>query len=62
MESDNTQNQIDSQISTPKHKGNITIYPAIPLEKLRSHQTYKIRTAAYVRVSTDSEQQEGSFV
>ena len=46
----------------PEQKGNITIYPAVPVEMLRIAHGRKIRAAAYVRVSTDSTQQEGSLV
>jgi len=46
---------------TPEQKGNITIFPAVPAEMLRTGRGHKIRTAAYVRVSTDSIQQEGSL-
>ena len=46
----------------PEQKGNVTIYPAVPVEMLRTAHGRKIRAAAYVRVSTDSMQQEGSLV
>jgi len=46
----------------PEQKGNVTIYPAAPIETLRTAHGRKIRAAAYVRVSTDSIQQEGSLV
>ena len=47
---------------TPEQKGNITVYPAAPAEKLRIVRGDKTKAAAYVRVSTDSIQQEGSLV
>ena len=47
---------------TPEQKGNVTIYPAVPAEMLRTAHGCKIRTAAYARVSTDSTQQEGSLI
>ena len=47
---------------TPEQKGNVTIYPAVSVEVLRTAHGRKIRAAAYVRVSTDSAQQEGSLV
>ena len=43
----------------PVQKGNVTIYPAVPAEMLRTARRGKTKTAAYVRVSTDSVQQEG---
>ena len=46
---------------TPEQKGNVTIYPALPAEMLRATRSGKIKAAAYVRVSTDSVQQETSF-
>jgi hypothetical protein len=46
---------------TPEHKGNVTIYPALPAEMLRTTRGGKIKVAAYVRVSTDSVQQETSL-
>jgi len=45
----------------PEQRGNVTIYPAAPLETLRAAHGRKIKAAAYVRVSTDSIQQEGSL-
>ena len=47
---------------TPEQKGNVTIYPAVSVEVLRTAHGRKIRAAAYVRVSTDSAQQEGALV
>jgi len=48
---------------TQEQKGNVTIYPAAPVEKLRiARGEGKTKVAAYVRVSTDSTQQEGSLV
>ena len=48
---------------TPEQRGNVTIYPAAPVEKLRiARGEGKTKVAAYVRVSTDSTQQEGSLV
>ena len=46
---------------TPVQKGNVTIFPPAPPETSGSRCGRKIRTAAYVRVSTDSTQQEGSL-
>jgi len=46
---------------TPIQKGNVTIYPALPPEMLRATRVGKTKVAAYVRVSTDSTQQEGSL-
>ena len=40
----------------------MTIYPAAPAEMLRASRGRKTRAAAYVRVSTDSVQQEGSLI
>jgi DNA invertase Pin-like site-specific DNA recombinase len=52
-----------SAFGTPEQKGNVTIYPAAPAEKLRFVRGEgKTKVAAYVRVSTDSAQQEGSLV
>lgn len=47
---------------TPEQKGNVTIYPAAPPEMLRATYGRKKRTAAYVRVSTDTIEQEGSLI
>ena len=48
---------------TPEQKGNVTIYPAAPAEKLRiARGEGKTKVAAYIRVSTDSVQQEGSLI
>ena len=47
---------------TPQQKGNVTVYPAVPIEMLRTTHGRRIRTVAYVRVSTDSVQQEGSLI
>jgi len=46
---------------TPIQKGNLTIYPALPPELLRATRVGKTKVAAYVRVSTDSIQQESSL-
>ena len=46
---------------TPEQKGNVTIYPAVPAEQLRIARIGKTKVAAYVRVSTDSAQQESSL-
>ncbi len=46
----------------PEQNGNLTIYPATPAEKLRFIRGCKTKVAAYVRVSTDSTQQEGSLI
>jgi len=52
-----------SAFGTPEQKGNVTIYPAAPAEKLRLVRgESKTKVAAYVRVSTDSTQQEGSLI
>ena len=51
-----------SPFRTPIQEGNLTIYPALPAEMLRATYGRKTRTAAYVRVSTDSIQQETSLV
>ena len=59
--SNNTTAQKTS-FGTPEQRGNVTIYPALPSEMLRVARGQKLRTAAYVRVSTDSIQQEGSLV
>lgn len=40
----------------------MTIFPAVPVDVLRTARREKLRTAAYVRVSTDSTGQEGSLV
>ncbi|MDR1180809.1 MAG: recombinase family protein [Bacteroidales bacterium] len=47
---------------TPEQKGNVTIYPAVPAEILKTAREHKTRAAAYVRVSTDSTGQEGSLI
>ena len=47
---------------TPIQKGNVTIYPAVPAEMLRFARIGKIKAAAYVRVSTDSVEQESSLL
>jgi len=46
----------------PEQKGNVTVYPAVSAETLRAARGHKTRAAAYVRVSTDSIQQETSLV
>ena len=46
----------------PIQKGNITVYPEAPVGMLRAVRSKRLRTAAYVRVSTDSAQQEGSLI
>jgi len=50
-----------TSFGTPEQKGNVTVYPAAPAEVLRAARGRKTRAAAYVRVSTDSVQQEGSL-
>ncbi len=50
-----------SSFGTPEQRGNVTVYPAAPVEVLRAARRAKLRAAAYVRVSTDSVQQEGSL-
>ena len=50
-----------SLFGTSEQKGNVTIYPAVPIETLRTVHRCKPKVAAYVRVSTDSTQQEGSL-
>lgn len=52
----------NTSFGSPLQKGNVTIYPAVPPEILRASRSHKIRTAAYVRVSTDSAAQEGSLL
>ncbi|MDR0748861.1 MAG: recombinase family protein [Tannerellaceae bacterium] len=51
-----------TSFGTPEQKGNVTIYPAVPAEKLKAARGHKMRVAAYVRVSTDSTGQEGSLI
>ena len=51
-----------ASFGNPVQEGNVTIYPALPAEMLKSTYGRKIRTAAYVRVSTDSIQQETSLI
>jgi DNA invertase Pin-like site-specific DNA recombinase len=51
-----------TSFGAPEQKGNVTIYPAVPAEILRTARGYKMRVAAYVRVSTDSAGQEGSLI
>jgi len=46
---------------TPEQRGNVTIYPADPAGVLKAERGEKTKAAAYVRVSTDSTQQEGSL-
>ena len=50
-----------ASFGTPEQKGNVTIYPALPAEMLRVARGNKTKAAAYVRVSTDSAEQEGSL-
>ena len=45
----------------PEQKGNVTIYPAVSSEVLRTAIGRKLRVAAYVRVSTDTIQQDTSL-
>lgn len=52
----------NTSFGTPEQRGNVTIYPAVPKEKLRTARGNKARAAAYVRVSTDSAGQEGSLI
>jgi DNA invertase Pin-like site-specific DNA recombinase len=54
-------NNNKTSFGTPEQRGNVTIYPALPAEMLRATRRGKIKTAAYVRVSTDSVQQETSL-
>jgi DNA invertase Pin-like site-specific DNA recombinase len=49
-------------LKTSEQRGNVTVYPALPAEMLRASRGGKKRVAAYVRVSTDSLQQETSLV
>ena len=51
-----------TSFGTPEQKGNVTIFPAVPAEMLKTARGGKPRVAAYVRVSTDSIQQEGSLI
>ena len=51
-----------TSFGTPEQKGSVTIYPALPAEMLRATHGGKKKVAAYVRVSTDSVQQETSLV
>jgi DNA invertase Pin-like site-specific DNA recombinase len=51
-----------TSFGTPVQKGNVTIYPAAPVEILKAASGHKTRVAAYVRVSTDSAGQEGSLI
>jgi len=50
-----------ASFGTPEQNGNVTIYPPAPPEKLKASRENKRKTAAYVRVSTDSTQQESSL-
>jgi DNA invertase Pin-like site-specific DNA recombinase len=50
-----------TSFGTPEQRGNVTIYPALPAEMLRAARGGKAKVAAYVRVSTDSVQQETSL-
>ena len=58
----NTSTIKKATFGTPEQRGNVTIYPALPAEILRTTRGRKIRTAAYTRVSTDSTQQESSLI
>ena len=49
------------QFGIPEQRGNVTVYPAVSVEKLRTARRGKTKVAAYVRVSTDSVQQEISL-
>jgi DNA invertase Pin-like site-specific DNA recombinase len=51
-----------SPFGVPIKEGNVTIYPAIPAEMRNATRRGKIRVAAYVRVSTDSAEQESSLI
>jgi len=51
-----------NSFGTPEQRGNVTVYPAASDGMLRPTYGRKIRTAAYVRVSTDTIQQEGSLI
>jgi len=54
-------NMTASAFGTPEQKGNVTVYPAAPPGALKAARGRKTRAAAYVRVSTDSTQQESSL-
>ena len=58
----NTSTIKKASFGIPEQRGNVTIYPALPAEILRTTRGRKIRTAAYTRVSTDSTQQEASLI
>jgi len=55
-------NSNKTSFGTPEQKGNVTIFPAVPADMMRAARGHKLRVAAYVRVSTDSIQQEGSLI
>ena len=57
----NNMNTKKASFGTPEQRGNVTIYPAVPSEILRTARGHKMRVAAYARVSTDSTGQEGSL-
>lgn len=50
-----------ASFGAPEQRGNTTIYPAAPVSAVRTANGEKLRVAAYVRVSTDSIEQEGSL-
>ena len=58
---DNSTTMKGTAFGTPEQIGKVTIFPAVPVEKLRTARRGKTKVAAYVRVSTDSVQQEGSL-
>ena len=51
-----------SAFGPPEQRGNVTVYPAAPPGMLKAARGRKTRAAAYVRVSTDSMQQETSLI
>ena len=61
MQKRNDMTEKRPSFGTPEQRGNVTVYPAAPVEVLRAARREKLRAAAYVRVSTDSVQQEGSL-
>ena len=50
-----------ASFGSPIQKGKVTIFPAATPETLKGKRGRKIRAVAYVRVSTDSTQQETSL-
>lgn len=47
---------------TPEQKGNVTIYPSVSVDVSKIANGNKRNGTAYVRVSTDSAEQEGSLI